>query len=126
MKIDLTLPRQIYANVNLPASKSISNRMLIIQKLSGGKIELSNISQCDDTFVMENALEKPSDVTDIKAAGTAMRFLTAYFANSPIETIMTGTERMKDPPTDILVKARHHLGADIAYIDTAGPRCPAT
>ena len=120
MKIDLTLPRQIYANVNLPASKSISNRMLIIQKLSGGKIELSNISQCDDTFVMENALEKPSDVTDIKAAGTAMRFLTAYFANSPIETIMTGTERMKNRPIDILVKSLHHVGADISYIDKEG------
>ena len=117
MKIDLTLPRQIYANVNLPASKSISNRMLIIQKLSGGKIELSNISQCDDTFVMEMALEKPSDVTDIKAAGTAMRFLTAYFANSPIETIMTGTERMKNRPIDILVKSLHYVGADISYTD---------
>lgn len=120
MKIDLTLPSEIYANVNLPASKSISNRMLIIQKLSGGKIKLSNISQCDDTFVMEKALEMPLAVTDIKAAGTAMRFLTAYFANSPIETTMTGTERMRNRPIDILVKSLRSVGADISYMGRDG------
>ena len=89
--------------------------MLVMNELSGGKIKLSNISDCDDTFVMQRALGERTPVTDIMAAGTSMRFLTAYFATNESDTVMTGTERMRHRPIHILVDALRSLGADITY-----------
>ncbi len=107
-------------SINLPASKSISNRALIINALSGAGVVPQNISDCDDTRVMVRALSQPSEVIDIMAAGTAMRFLTAYLSVTEGERIITGTERMQHRPIKILVDALRELGADIAYVNEEG------
>ena len=120
MNLKVTLPRAINGRIKLPASKSISNRMLIINELAERRIELSNISDCDDTFVMQRALNNRTPVTDIMAAGTSMRFLTAYFASSAAQTIMTGTERMQHRPIHILVDALRSLGAKVEYDNEEG------
>jgi 3-phosphoshikimate 1-carboxyvinyltransferase len=114
--------------VLLPASKSISNRALIISQLGkrapgqGTSLEgqetfsvPQNLSDCDDTAVIVKALRDNPDVIDIRAAGTAMRFMTAYLAVMPGEHVLTGTERMKHRPIGILVNALRQLGADISY-----------
>lgn len=102
-------------SIQLPASKSISNRALIINALSGAGVMPQNVSDCDDTFVMVRALNQQSDVIDIMAAGTAMRFLTAYLSVTEGERIITGTERMQHRPIAILVDALRQLGAEITY-----------
>ena len=108
-------PQKLNATIYLPASKSISNRALIIHALSQGNIMPRHLSDCDDTEVMVDALRNMPPVINIKAAGTAMRFLTAYLAVTPGEHIITGTERMKHRPIGILVDALRYLGADISY-----------
>lgn len=108
------------ARINLPASKSISNRALIINALSGSDMRLENVSACDDTFVMERALREQPEVIDIMAAGTAMRFLSAYCSVQPGERIVTGTERMKHRPIGILVEALRALGATVEYVGEEG------
>ena len=70
------------ASINLPASKSISNRALVISAMAGSSIQPSNLSDCDDTEVIIAALKDMPDVINIKAAGTAMRFMTAYLAST--------------------------------------------
>lgn len=105
----------------LPASKSISNRALVINALSGNMVEPDNLSNSDDTFVMLRALQETTSscggqrVLDIGAAGTAMRFLTAYLSVKPGEYVLTGTERMRHRPIGILVDALRQLGATIKY-----------
>lgn len=108
------------ADVKLPASKSISNRALIIYSLAGGSILPQNLSDCDDTSVIVNALRNMSETIDIKAAGTAMRFMTAYLSVMPGTHVLTGTERMKHRPIGILVDALRRLGADISYVGEEG------
>lgn len=105
----------------MPASKSISNRALILHALSGKQWLPQNLSDCDDTAVMIRALSEPAtDTIDIMAAGTAMRFLTAYLSITPGTRLITGTERMKQRPIRILVDALRHLGADITYAGNEG------
>ncbi len=111
----VTAPKTLDARVSLPASKSISNRVLIINALAGGTEIPQNLSDCDDTKVTVAALRDNPDVIDIKAAGTAMRFLTAYLAVTPGSHTITGTERMKHRPIKVLVDALRYLGADIVY-----------
>ena len=106
--------------VNLPASKSISNRALIIHALSGGSTLPENLSDCDDTSVIIDALRTMPEEINIKAAGTAMRFMTAYLSVIPGTHILTGTERMKHRPIGILVDALRTLGANIEYIGEEG------
>ena len=108
------------ADVKLPASKSISNRALIIYSLAGGSILPQNLSDCDDTSVIVNALRNMPETIDIKAAGTAMRFMTAYLSVMPGTHVLTGTERMKHRPIGILVDALRRLGADISYVGEEG------
>ena len=121
MRIKITAPQSIHATIQLPASKSISNRALIIQALGNGHHQLENLSDCDDTQVMLRALQaQPGETIDIMAAGTAMRFLTAYFSVTPGTRILTGTERMKQRPIGILVDALRELGADIEYVENEG------
>lgn len=79
-----------------------------------------NLSDCDDTEVIIRGLSKQSDVIDIKAAGTAMRFMTAYLSATDGEYTITGTERMKHRPIGILVDALRYLGADIEYVGEEG------
>ncbi|MCM1108597.1 MAG: 3-phosphoshikimate 1-carboxyvinyltransferase [Clostridium sp.] len=106
--------------INLPASKSISNRALIINALSGSDVQLSNVSACDDTFVMERALAGQPDTIDVMAAGTAMRFLSAYCSVRPGERVVTGTERMRHRPIGVLVEALRALGATVEYVGEEG------
>lgn len=113
-------PKTINATIDLPASKSMSNRALLIAALAGRKHIPQNLSDCDDTDVMIRALRDMPDVIDIKAAGTAMRFLTAYLAAQPGTHIITGTARMKQRPIGVLVDALRHLGAKIEYTERQG------
>lgn len=114
------LPKELQLQIDLPTSKSISNRALILHALSGGSIYPDNLSDCDDTQVMIRALTEENPVIDIHAAGTAMRFLTAYYSVTPGEHILTGTERMKQRPIRLLVDALRSLGADISYTEQEG------
>ena len=116
----LNAPAKLDTIVSLPASKSISNRALIIYALSGGKLLPENLSDCDDTEVIIRALRDMPDEIDIKAAGTAMRFMTAYLSVMPGTHTITGTERMKRRPIGILVDALRKLGAEIEYVGEEG------
>lgn len=120
MRYRITAPSRIDTTIKLPASKSISNRALIISALAGVKTMPRNISNCDDTEVIVRALHDNPYEIDIKAAGTAMRFMTAYLAVTSGEHIITGTERMKHRPIKVLVDALRYLGADIEYIGEEG------
>ena len=109
-----------YSKLFINGSKSESNRLLILKSLYKN-LSIINISDCDDTNFLENALKKRSSFIDIGHAGTAMRFLTSLFsiqANSP-KTI-SGSLRMKQRPIKILVDALRNLGADIAYLEKEG------
>lgn len=120
-RIRITPPKAIHSTAFLPASKSISNRALIINALSKSGANLDNISTCDDTFVMVRALkDNATPIIDIMAAGTAMRFLTAYLSVSEGEHTITGTERMKNRPIGVLVDALRTLGANISYTEKNG------
>ncbi len=121
MKYLVTAPDdQIRASIQLPASKSISNRALILNALSYSPYPIQNIARCDDTDVMVKALNSNSCDFDIKAAGTAMRFLTAFLSKIVGEWTITGTERMKNRPIKLLVDALNSLGARIEYIEKEG------
>ena len=110
----------IKATVNLPSSKSISNRALIINALSYRPYPLLNLSDSDDTKVLEAALNSNNNKFDIGHAGTAMRFLTAYLAKIVGEWEVTGSERMQQRPISILVDALKSLGAQIEYTKNEG------
>lgn len=120
MSITLIAPQYIATRIVLPSSKSICNRALVIRALSGGDTPLENLSDCDDTRVMIRAFAEGGPDFDIMAAGTAMRFLTAYLAQKPGEWTITGTERMCHRPIHLLVDALRSLGADIDYIGEEG------
>ena len=121
MQYTITAPKALKQTVQLPASKSISNRALVIHALSGGDVLPENLSDCDDTEVIISALKDNPYEIDIKAAGTAMRFMTAYLATRDGEEhVITGTERMKHRPIHILVDALRGLGADIEYVGKEG------
>ena len=111
----------IDCKILLPSSKSISNRALIINALGNGTCPPENLSECDDTQVMVRALQAgPDETIDIMAAGTAMRFLTAYLSVTPGKRIITGTQRMQQRPIQVLVNALRELGADINYTANEG------
>lgn len=120
MQYIVSYPKHIDISIMLPASKSISNRALIIQALTKGGMMPENLSDCDDTEVIIRGLGKQSEIIDIKAAGTAMRFMTAYLSATEGEHTLTGTERMKHRPIGILVDALRYLGAEIEYVGEEG------
>ena len=120
MQYEITAPAVLNHTVDLPSSKSVSNRALIIHALSGGGMLPQNLSDCDDTDVMIKALRDMPEVIDIKAAGTAMRFLTAYLAVTPGRHTITGTERMRHRPIRLLVDALRFLGAEVEYAGEEG------
>ena len=121
MRYTIKAPEVLNRTIKLPASKSVSNRALIIYALSGGTILPENLSDCDDTEVIIRALRDMPDEIDIKAGGTAMRFMTAYLSvlDGHCHTL-TGTERMKHRPIELLVNALRSLGADISYVGEHG------
>lgn len=119
----LRLRPQLPSPVVLPTSKSISARALIINALAATPCALVGLSDCDDTQAVIGALRDGAETIDIGAAGTAMRFLTAFYATRDSEThTLTGTARMKQRPIGILVEALRQLGADIEYGEAEG--CP--
>ena len=121
MQYKIKAPNVLQHTAKLPASKSISNRVLVIHALTGGSTLPSNLSDCDDTEVIVNALDNNPYEINIKAAGTAMRFMTAYLAvKTGEEHVLTGTERMQHRPISILVDALRHLGAHIEYAGEEG------
>ena len=121
MRYEITAPKSLNMTVKLPASKSISNRALIINALADNDSLPENLSDCDDTEVIVQALKEAPYEINIKAAGTAMRFMTAYLSTRLNEEhVLTGTERMKHRPIHILVDALRLLGADIEYMGEEG------
>lgn len=126
MDIRLRYRSDIVASpIELPSSKSIANRALVINALSAHPAEIGGMSVCDDTQAIVGALEQVSEhsatIVDIGAAGTAMRFLTAYFAALEGVTVtLTGSQRMCRRPIALLVDALRQSGADIAYLGEEG------
>lgn len=110
----------INLEINLPSSKSISNRALILNALAYSPHDIQNLSDCDDTRVTVKALDSNDTTFDIGAAGTSMRFLTAFLSKTVGEWIITGSERMKQRPIKILVDALNSLGARIEYVENEG------
>ncbi len=108
------------SSVTITGSKSESNRLLMLRALYP-VIDIGNLSNSDDSVLMQNALSSNGDIIDIHHAGTAMRFLTAYFSiQEGREVILTGSSRMKERPIGILVDALRQLGADIQYVENEG------
>lgn len=118
-----------FVEIDLPASKSISNRLLIMDALTGGNGKIDNISVCDDVETMQTALRQLSRHSigtchiDVGASGTAMRFLTAYIANKEgSNVILDGFHRLKERPISDLVKALQLCGAEINFVTTPGEK----
>lgn len=116
----VSAPKTLRSDIILPSSKSISNRALVIRALSKSEMPIDNVSDCDDSRVVMDALQHMPYTIDIKAAGTAMRFLTSMLATIPGEHIITGTERMRNRPIGVLVDALRTMGADICYEENEG------
>ena len=116
MRIRLEYPSSYTeGEIAITGSKSESNRLLILQALFP-EIIIKNISNSDDSKITENALKSTDSIIDIHHAGTAMRFLTAYFSTQPgREIILTGSQRMQERPIKLLVNALKDLGAEISY-----------
>lgn len=104
----------------LPSSKSISNRVLVIKALEGNQSIVSNLSAARDTALMTSLIGSPSKTIDVMDAGTTMRFLTAYFSITQQNKILTGTARMKERPLGLLVNALRQLGVAIDYLEKEG------
>lgn len=120
MVYKLTALRLDGCAIDLPASKSLSNRLLLINVLSNNPLLPENLSDSDDTRAMIGALSADKRFIDVGAAGTAMRFLTAYLALKENKHSITGSERMKQRPIALLVEALRQLGATITYTETEG------
>ena len=115
MQYSIVAPEKLRVVVTLPASKSISNRALIMHALSGSSLLPQNLSNCDDTRVMVRALSDMPKNIDVRAAGTAMRFMTAFLSCQKGEHTLTGTQRMRQRPIKPLIDALRYVGADIEY-----------
>jgi 3-phosphoshikimate 1-carboxyvinyltransferase len=109
-----------FKKIKITGSKSESNRLLLLQALYP-EIAIENVSNSDDSVLMQKALESDETIIDIHHAGTAMRFLTAYLSiQEGEEIVITGSSRMKERPIKILVEALRTLGADITYLEKDG------
>lgn len=121
MNLRLDPPEKANAAITLPASKSISNRALIIAALCGGGPQVLHPALCDDTAAVVEALSTTSDTINVGPAGTAMRFLTAYFATRQGRVVtLDGNDRMRQRPIGPLVEALRSMGADITYMGEEG------
>jgi 3-phosphoshikimate 1-carboxyvinyltransferase len=118
--------KKLSGTVQLTGSKSESNRALIIQALSKGKVSIENLSEADDTVLLTRAIKDANaegegqKTIDIGPAGTAMRFMTSYLNLIPGDFILTGSERMQQRPIGILVDALKTIGADVHYVKKTG------
>ena len=114
--------------IPLPASKSISNRLLMIRAVSGKDFHINNLSRADDTWLLQKLIATISaghgrkNVMDLDSAnaGTVMRFLTAWLSAKPGKWVLTGSDRMKQRPIGMLAEALKHLGASIEYLSKPG------
>ncbi|MDD3956331.1 MAG: 3-phosphoshikimate 1-carboxyvinyltransferase [Proteiniphilum sp.] len=120
MQYKISPPDAIHATVQLPASKSMSNRALILNALSLSPYHIRNLSDCEDTQVIIDAFNSDSNEFDVKGAGTAMRFLTAFLAGMQGEWIIKGSRRMHERPIHPLVETLTALGAKIDYLEKEG------
>lgn len=112
--------KTVNGSIQITGSKSETNRLLVLQQFYPN-LTIENVSNSDDSILMQKALASSSNEINIGHAGTAMRFLTAYFSvkeNSGI--VLTGSHRMKDRPIKILVDALTSLGASIQYLEKEG------
>ncbi|CAM1373355.1 3-phosphoshikimate 1-carboxyvinyltransferase [Tenacibaculum xiamenense] len=110
----------IQAEITVSGSKSESNRLLILQQLYPN-ITIENLSDSDDSHHLQEALSSSSEIADIGHAGTAMRFLTAFFASKKgTIKVLQGSDRMHNRPIEILVDALRSIGADITYLQKEG------
>lgn len=114
----------IGGEVHLPLSKSISNRALMISAISGGKVKTGDLSESDDTVLLQKLFQQIKEGkdkhVDAKDAGTTYRFLTAYLAITPGEWILEGSERMHQRPIGPLVEGLQQIGADVSYTGKKG------
>ena len=120
MQYKISPPQQLKATIELPPSKSISNRLLILNALSLNTNPVENLSDCEDTQVIIDAFNSDSNIFDVKGAGTAMRFLTAFLAAMEGEWILKGSKRMHERPIYPLVEPLKTLGAEIEYLEKEG------
>lgn len=112
--------KNLSGKLNITGSKSESNRLLILQALYPS-LQIKNLSNSDDTKYLKTALNSEEEIVDIHHAGTAMRFLTAYFATCEgREVVLTGSKRMQERPVKLLVDALRKLGANISYEKNEG------
>jgi 3-phosphoshikimate 1-carboxyvinyltransferase len=112
--------KNCFGSITVTGSKSESNRLLILKALDP-YLEISNLSNSDDTQVTQKALNNNESIVDIHHAGTAMRFLTAFFSVKPnSKVVLTGSSRMQDRPVELLVEALRSLGAEIEYVNKKG------
>ena len=112
------LTNEVNCEIDLPSSKSISNRLLIIQALCEQKFQIKNLAASEDTIRLQKALKSNNNPIDVGAAGTSFRFLTAFLSTLEREEyILTGSERMKERPIKQLVDSLKTLGAKIEYIE---------
>ncbi|WP_395093831.1 3-phosphoshikimate 1-carboxyvinyltransferase [Vaginella massiliensis] len=111
----------VRGSIQITGSKSESNRLLLLNQLYQNTLNIENLSNAEDTQLMQKALVTSDSLIDIHHAGTAMRFLTAYFAIQENKTVtLTGSDRMKQRPIQVLVEALRALGADISYLEKEG------
>lgn len=119
--VTLTHPTGVIKeSIKLPASKSEANRALIIAALSGASSEIQNLSEANDTQLLQRLLKSNAATIDAEDAGTVMRFLTAYYAVTNQQKTLTGTDRMCQRPIKVLVEALRELGASIDYLNEEG------
>jgi 3-phosphoshikimate 1-carboxyvinyltransferase len=112
--------KSVRTHLSLPGSKSISNRLLVLNEVLNLDLKLRNISTSKDTQTLQTLLKNPSSTLDVGHAGTDMRFLTALLATKQGEWTLTGSERMKERPIRELVNALRSIGADISYLEKEG------
>lgn len=120
MKYHIAISQPRSCRIELPASKSITNRALLISALAGCIEDVHHVAQCDDSAVMLSALRDNPHTIDTHNAGTAMRFLTAYCAITRGSHTLTGNDRMQQRPIAPLVEALRALGANIQYLHCEG------
>lgn len=112
--------KQLFGEVHLPSSKSVTNRMLILKKLYEPELILDNVSEANDSQVLKNILDTENRHLNVQDAGTAYRFLTAYCSVTPGEWTIEGTSRLHERPIADLVKTLQGLGAEIKYLERPG------
>ena len=113
-------PKQTKIKTILPGSKSVSNRLLLISAVGNFLPEFKNLSRCDDVKVMYEILHSNTNRFDVHDSGTALRFLTAYFAGIVGKWYITGSDRIKQRPVKELVDVLLQMGAELTYDSKEG------